>query len=165
MGIGSGTDDRRPGGGAAAVAATTGARPARPPVADYGDALHCRIVRETFARVGDKWSLLVIAILSTGPQRFSVLKAATAGISQRMLTVTLRSLERDGLVRRTVFPEVPPRVEYALTPLGASMTGPVTALADWAVAAWEAVAASQAAYDAGRGREPGPRQDPGAEVA
>ena len=115
---------------------------------DGSDPDECRIVRETFDRVGDKWSLLVIAILSRGPRRFTALREVTAGISQRMLTVTLRSLERDGLVDRTVFPEIPPRVEYALTPLGESLTGPVTALADWAVTSHDRIRASQDAYDA-----------------
>ena len=79
---------------------------------------------------------------------FRSLMAAVAGISQRMLTVTLRSLERDGLVTRTVFPEIPPRVEYELTPLGRSLTGPVTALADWAIASHDRIRAHQEAYDA-----------------
>lgn len=117
-------------------------------VPDGADPEECRIVRETFDRVGDKWSLLVVRILATGPLRFGALMDAVAGISQRMLTVTLRSLERDGLVSRTVFPEIPPRVEYALTPLGRSLTGPVTALADWAVASHDRIRASQDAYDA-----------------
>lgn len=116
-------------------------------VAEYANSDHCRIVRETFSRVGDKWSLLVIAILAHGPQRFGALKVGVVGISQRMLTLTLRTLERDGLVSRTVFPEVPPRVEYALTPLGRAMVEPVTALADWAVASYDAITSNQERYD------------------
>lgn len=134
--------------GAGTIRAEDRAPAARCMAMDGSDPDQCRIVRETFDRVGDKWSLLVIAILARGPRRFSALREVTVGISQRMLTVTLRSLERDGLVRRTVFPEIPPRVEYALTPLGESLTGPVTALADWAVASHDRIRASQDAYDA-----------------
>lgn len=119
---------------------------------DGADPEECRIVRETFDRVGDKWSLLVVRNLGPGPLRFGALMGAVAGISQRMLTVTLRSLERDGLVSRTVFPEIPPRVEYALTPLGRSLTGPVTALADWAVASHDRIREHQEAYDARQAR-------------
>lgn len=119
-------------------------------VAEYANSEHCRIVRETFDRLGDKWSLLVIAILAQGPQRFTALRIGVVGISQRMLTLTLRTLERDGIVTRTVFPEVPPRVEYALSPLGESLVGPVTALADWAVARHEEIRGNQAHYDAVR---------------
>ena len=116
-------------------------------IAQYADSEHCRVVRETFDRVGDKWSLLVIVILSYGPQRFTALKYGVVGISQRMLTLTLRKLERDGVVQRTVFPEIPPRVEYQLTPLGQTLIGPVTALADWAVAHNDAITTNQNEYD------------------
>src|SRR6185312_4242653 len=88
--------------------------------------------REILNRVGDKWSIYTIAMLRDGPQRFSQLKRAIAGISQRMLTLTLRSLERDGLVTRTVHPTVPPSVEYALTALGRTLLEPVMALVAWA---------------------------------
>ena len=116
-------------------------------IAQYADSEHCRIVRETFDRVGDKWSLLVIAILSYGPQRFGALQVGVVGISQRMLTLTLRKLERDGVLRRTVFPEIPPRVEYQLTPLGETLITPVTALADWAVTHNDVIRANQGEYD------------------
>jgi len=112
------------------------------------DTDECRVVRETFDRLGDKWSLLVVVILRDGPLRFTALRAAIDGISQRMLTLTLRSLERDGLVLRTVYPEVPPRVEYQLTELGGTLIGPVTALAEWAVTNHAEVARSQRRYDA-----------------
>ena len=91
------------------------------------------IVRDIFNRVGDKWTLLVIRMLDGTPQRFTTLRNAVPGISQRMLTLTLRQLERDGLVSRTVFGEVPPRVEYALTPLGETIVPPIVALATWAI--------------------------------
>ncbi len=117
--------------------------------AQLGDSEHCRVVRLTFDRLGDKWSLLVIAILSGGPQRFTALKSAVDGISQRMLTLTLRKLERDGLVQRTAYAEIPPRVEYELTDLGHTMIGPVTALADWAVEHHDQIDSSQRRYDQG----------------
>lgn len=116
-------------------------------IAQYANSAHCRVVRETFDRVGDKWSLLVIVILSYGPQRFTGLKYGVVGISQRMLTLTLRKLERDGVVQRTAFAEIPPRVEYQLTPLGQTLITPVMGLADWAVANHDAIAANQSRYD------------------
>lgn len=89
-------------------------------------------VREVLDRVGDKWSVYVIHLLGGGTKRFGELKREIDGISQRMLTVTLRGLERDGLVTRTVYPEVPPRVEYALTPLGETLLTTVCGLLTWA---------------------------------
>ena len=111
------------------------------------DSQRCGIIREAFDRLGDKWTLLIVNILSQGPQRFTALKYAAEGISQRMLTLTLRKLERDGLVARTAFPEVPPRVEYRLTPLGETLVAPATALAEWAVQSNAAIASNQAAFD------------------
>jgi DNA-binding HxlR family transcriptional regulator len=90
-------------------------------------------IRDVLDRLGDAWSVLVILRLGDGPVRFNALKRQVGAISQRMLTVTLRSLERDGLVSRTVHPTVPPQVEYALTDLGHSLAGPIGGLADWAV--------------------------------
>lgn len=92
----------------------------------------CRAVSSVLARVGDKWSVLVIMLLGDGPRRFNEIKRMVGGISQRMLTLTLRGLERDGLVTRTVFPTVPPRVDYELTDLGRSLWKPVEALGMWA---------------------------------
>ncbi|MFI6392894.1 winged helix-turn-helix transcriptional regulator [Nonomuraea sp. NPDC050540] len=86
-----------------------------------------------FRRMGDRWSLLLVALLGEGPRRYNELHRSIEGISQRMLTRTLRGLEVDGLVRREVFPTVPPSVEYSLTPLGRTLLEPVSALADWAV--------------------------------
>ena len=115
------------------------------------DSERCRVIRETFDRLGDKWTLLIVSILSQGPQRFTTLKYAAEGISQRMLTLTLRKLERDGLVARTVFAEVPPRVEYALTPLGETLVSPITALAEWAIAHQDSITKGQRNFDkAGR---------------
>ena len=109
----------------------------------------CQTVTEVLSRVGDKWSMQVVMSLGAGSLRFNELLRAVAGISQRMLTRTLRGLERDGLVCRTVTPSVPPRVDYALTPLGRSLVAPVSALGEWAVANREAIAASRERFDHG----------------
>ena len=90
-------------------------------------------VTEVLHRIGDKWTLLVIALLARSPHRYSELHRAIEGISQRMLTRTLRDLEQDGIVRRTVFPTVPVSVEYSITDLGRSFLVPLSAIADWAV--------------------------------
>jgi DNA-binding HxlR family transcriptional regulator len=106
--------------------------------------------REMLDRVGDKWSLLVIAMLEQNPTqraRFSELKRAIPGISQRMLTATLRSLERDGLLIREVFPEVPPRVEYELTALGRRFMEPVRALVAWLQANWSTIRMARESFD------------------
>ena len=92
----------------------------------------CRAVSEVLARVGDKWTVLVVSALGEGPKRFNELRRALGSISQRMLTLTLRGLERDGLVTRTAFPTIPPRVDYALTKLGHSLLEPVSQLGLWA---------------------------------
>ena len=92
----------------------------------------CRAVSEVLARVGDKWTVLVVSALGGGPKRFNELRRALGSISQRMLTLTLRGLERDGLVTRTAFPTIPPRVDYELTKLGRSLLEPVSALGLWA---------------------------------
>lgn len=92
----------------------------------------CREVGTILARVGDKWSVLVIMLLGEKPRRFNEIKRMVGGISQRMLTLTLRGLERDGLVTRTVFPTIPPRVDYELTELGRSLREPVQNLGSWA---------------------------------
>jgi DNA-binding HxlR family transcriptional regulator len=92
----------------------------------------CRKVSEVLERIGDKWSVLVVVTLGNGPMRFNELRRSIASISQRMLTLTLRGLERDGLVTRTVFPSIPPRVDYELTDLGRSLLSPVGALGTWA---------------------------------
>jgi DNA-binding HxlR family transcriptional regulator len=115
------------------------------------DALHtsadCRIVSALLARIGDKWSVLVVMLLASGPMRFNALKRGLGSISQRMLTLTLRNLERDGLVTRTVFPTVPARVEYALTDLGWSLRQPVQALGHWAFEHQDRIEVARKAYD------------------
>ncbi|WP_082571090.1 winged helix-turn-helix transcriptional regulator [Agromyces sp. Root1464] len=106
-----------------------------------------RVIRETLARVGDKWSMLVIGVLHDGPLRFTELQRKIDGISHRMLTQTVRSLERDGLVTRTSYPEIPPRVEYAATELGRSLSVPVIELARWAAAHHDDILAARDAFD------------------
>src|SRR4051812_19857471 len=94
----------------------------------------CQRVGQVLSRIGDKWTVVVISELGDGPRRFNELKRQLGGVSQRMLTLTLKNLERDGLVSRTVTPTVPPRVDYELTDLGRSMLEPVRALGQWAQA-------------------------------
>jgi DNA-binding HxlR family transcriptional regulator len=108
----------------------------------------CRAVSDVLARVGDKWSVLVVTRLGGGARRFSELRRSIGGISQRMLTLTLRGLERDGLVTRTVFPTIPPRVDYELTPLGRDLLRPVSALGDWALRHQAKIEKARASFDA-----------------
>src|SRR5690349_6409760 len=103
--------------------------------------------------VGDKWASLLILLLADEPKRFSMLQRSIQGISQKMLTQTLRSLERDGLISRTLYPEVPPRVEYALTPLGKTLCAPISAIVCWAEEHIGEVSAAQQVYDARSTRE------------
>lgn len=105
-------------------------------------------VSDVLARVGSKWTILVIATLGQGPRRFSELKRGIDGISQRMLTLTVRGLERDGFVSRTVTPSIPPRVDYELTVLGRSLLEPVKALGEWAIANRTTVDAARQSFDA-----------------
>lgn len=110
-------------------------------------------VRQILDRIGDKWSLLVIALLDNRKLRFTELKKTIDGISQRMLTVTLRQLERDGLVKRTVHPVVPPRVDYELTPLGVTLHDTIQSLVTWTEKHQNEIAAARATYDT-RSSEP-----------
>ncbi|MET0974878.1 MAG: helix-turn-helix domain-containing protein [Leifsonia sp.] len=105
------------------------------------------LIRDVLSRVGDKWSLLIVGMLQYGPQRFTVLQRNIAGISHRMLTHTLRQLERDGLVSRTSYPEIPPRVEYEATDLGRTIIEPVLGLVTWAADHHDAIIASREAFD------------------
>lgn len=107
--------------------------------------------RDVLSRIGDKWSLLVILMLERMPDRrarFSDLKRTIPGISQRMLTATLRNLERDGMLTRHVFPEVPPRVEYQLTPLGRELMKPVRGLVNWLETKWPEIRGARETFDA-----------------
>ena len=108
----------------------------------------CHMVNDIISLVGDKWSVLIVVLLGGGKKRFSALKRSVDGISQKMLTVTLRGLERDGYVTRTVYPTIPPKVEYELTDLGRDLLVPLRALGAWALANHDVVARSRAAYDA-----------------
>lgn len=103
--------------------------------------------RQVLNRIGDKWTTLIILLLEDGPKRFSELQRSIVGISQKMLTQTLRTLERDGLVNRTIYPEVPPRVEYQLTALGRTLCAPITAIVRWSEEHIGDVTAAQMAYD------------------
>jgi DNA-binding HxlR family transcriptional regulator len=107
----------------------------------------CRAVSEVLSRVGDKWTVLVVSTLGDGPKRFNELRRALGSISQRMLTLTVRGLERDGLVTRTVFPTNPPRVDYELTDLGRSLLEPVSALGAWARHHRAAIQAARQHFD------------------
>jgi DNA-binding HxlR family transcriptional regulator len=107
----------------------------------------CRALGDILARIGDKWSVFVVGMLSGGPLRFNEIRRAVDGISQRMLTLTLRGLERDGLVTRTVYPTIPPKVEYELTELGATLIKTLNSLAEWARVNRKAVEASRARFD------------------
>ena len=104
--------------------------------------------RQVLDLIADKWAVLVIGVLEDSPQRFSRIQRQIDGISQKMLTQTLRSLERDGLVSRTVYAEVPPRVEYALTPLGETLCDPIAAIIGWAEGHIAEVTQAQISYDA-----------------
>jgi DNA-binding HxlR family transcriptional regulator len=120
----------------------------------------CRLVSETLARIGDKWTVLVVELLCAGrgPMRFNEIRRAIGGISQRMLTLTLRSLERDGLVIRTVHPTIPPRVEYALTELGYTLRTPLVAVAEWARANRAAIDEARKVFDSTSDASPSSRQ-------
>jgi DNA-binding HxlR family transcriptional regulator len=108
----------------------------------------CLAVREVLNRVGDKWSVLIVALLGDSKKRFSVLRRSVDGISQRMLTLTLKGLERDGLITRTQYPTIPPRVEYELTKLGQSLLKPIRQLGDWAAQNRERIQIARDQYDA-----------------
>jgi DNA-binding HxlR family transcriptional regulator len=104
--------------------------------------------RRVLDRIGDKWTVLVVLLLSDGPMRFSELRAHLGSVAPKVLTQTLRRIERDGLVTREIFAEVPPRVEYTLTELGRSLTEPIAVIGDWAETHLDQIAAAQDAYDA-----------------
>jgi DNA-binding HxlR family transcriptional regulator len=108
----------------------------------------CRTISTLLSRIGDKWTVLVVQTLGEGPKRFNELRREIPSVSQRMLTLTLRNLERDGLVNRTVTPSIPPRVDYELTELGQSLQRPICGLATWATDNVEAIHSAQARFDA-----------------
>ena len=118
------------------------------PTIIHGSSEACQAVNGILSRVGDKWTVLVVELLGQGPMRFNELRRLIGGISQKMLTTTLRGLERDGFVTRTVFPTIPPRVDYELTDLGRELLVPVHALGEWARQNTSRVAQARARFDA-----------------
>jgi DNA-binding HxlR family transcriptional regulator len=108
----------------------------------------CRTISGLLARIGDKWTVLVVTTLAGGSKRFNELRREIPSVSQRMLTLTLRNLERDGLVSRTVTPTIPPRVDYELTELGRSLFRPLHAIEEWALAHVEDIHSAQMTFDA-----------------
>ena len=114
----------------------------------------CTAVNDILSTIGDKWTVLIVMTLAKGPMRFNEIRRAVDGISQRMLTLTLRGLERDGFATRTVFPTVPPRVDYALTELGKTLIAPLTAIGTWAIAHREEVADARANFDSAKASLP-----------
>ncbi len=116
---------------------------------DTSQQANCSAMSDVLNRIGDKWSVMVVGMLSrNGTLRFNELKRMINGVSQRMLTLTLRNLERDGLVSRTIYPEVPPRVEYSLTELGKTLQGPIGALWDWSAENHQSIIEAREIYDA-----------------
>ena len=116
---------------------------------DYGD---CRAVLQMLDRIGDKWTVMVVGVLSDGPMRFNAIMRAIDGVSHRMLTITLRGLESDGLVTRTAYATIPPKVEYELTELGRSLKEPLSSLASWVVRNRPAMEAARMRFEAERTR-------------
>lgn len=113
----------------------------------------CRKVSQLLSRIGDKWSVLIVMQLGEKPLRFNELRRALGSISQKMLSATLRALERDGFVSRTVTPSVPPRVDYALTDLGRELLVPVAALGEWAIANAPRIEEAQRRFEEGAERQ------------
>jgi len=115
--------------------------------------IRCRSITPILQRIGDKWSILIVMMLARGPQRFNELKRLVEGISQRMLTLNLRGLEREGLVSRKIFPTIPPKVEYKLTDLGKSLCIHVIAVGQWAEENYDAIQAARETFDARNGED------------
>ena len=119
------------------------------PLTDSSKPANCSAMSDVLNRIGDKWSVMVVGMLGRqGTLRFNELKRLINGVSQRMLTLTLRNLERDGLVTRTIYPEVPPRVEYGLTELGKTLQGPISELWNWSAENHASIIDARAIYDA-----------------
>ena len=110
-------------------------------------AANCKALGQILDRIADKWTIMVVGVLSHGPMRFNALQRSIPGISHRMLTLTLRGLERDGLIKRTAFATIPPRVDYELTEAGHSLTEPLTALASWARSRQRYIETARREYD------------------
>jgi DNA-binding HxlR family transcriptional regulator len=133
------------------TASEAGHTPVTAPEGGFAVSENCKAVSGILSRVGDKWSVLVVMLLGSGPRRFNELKRMIGGVSQRMLTLTLRGLERDGLVKRTIFPTIPPRVEYELTALGRSLQEPVKSLGLWAFENHAAIESARKRFDEAHG--------------
>ncbi|MBN3215067.1 winged helix-turn-helix transcriptional regulator [Pectobacterium polaris] len=108
----------------------------------------CKAIAQVLDRIGDKWTVMVVGVISGGPQRFNTILRTIGGVSHRMLTLTLRGLERDGLVTRTIYPTIPPKVEYELTELGSSLIAPLKALSSWGIKHRPAIEEARSRYDA-----------------
>jgi DNA-binding HxlR family transcriptional regulator len=119
---------------------------AQEPLSPHG--LRCRSIVPILHRIGDKWSILIVMMLAHGPRRFNELKRMIDGISQRMLTLNLRGLEREGLISRKIYPTIPPKVEYKLTDLGRSLCCHVVAIGQWAESNYDAIQDARQAFDA-----------------
>ncbi|MBC7881413.1 MAG: helix-turn-helix transcriptional regulator [Anaerolineae bacterium] len=119
----------------------------QPPKVEHVLSQDCSRVGQLLSRIGDKWTVMVVMLLRERPRRFNELKREIGGVSQRMLTLTLRGLERDGLVTRTVYPTIPPRVDYELSPLGHSLRKPVEALGEWAFAHLDLIDQARSEFD------------------
>jgi DNA-binding HxlR family transcriptional regulator len=117
------------------------------PAIDPDRADHCRGVAAVLDRIGDKWTIMVVSVLTDGPARFTTIMREIGGVTHRMLTLTLRGLERDGLVKRTAYATVPPRVEYELTEMGRTLTTTLIPLAQWSEANWQAIRLAQERHD------------------
>jgi DNA-binding HxlR family transcriptional regulator len=130
------------------------------PPQEHRDPGVCTLVSETLARIGDKWTVLVVEQLceGSGPRRFNEIRRSIGDISQRMLTLTLRALQRDGLVTRTVHPTIPPRVDYELTDLGKTLRQPLVAVAEWARSNRAAIDEARRVFDATSDASPSSRQ-------
>jgi DNA-binding HxlR family transcriptional regulator len=116
--------------------------------ADEETQAECKAMAQLLDRIGDKWTVMVVGVISGGPQRFNTILRTIGGVSHRMLTLTLRGLERDGLVTRTLYPTIPPKVEYELTELGSSLIAPLRALASWGRKNRPAIEDARARFDA-----------------
>lgn len=118
------------------------------PTAIIDNHARCRIVANVLDRIGDKWTIMVVGTLSDGPMRFNAMMRRIGGVSHRMLTLTLRGLERDGLVNRTAYPTIPPKVEYELTALGRSLIVPLMTVLEWGESYSDEIEAARRAFDA-----------------
>lgn len=121
---------------------------------EENDHAACRAIGQLLDRIGDKWVVMAVGALSKGPMRFNAMMRAIGGVSHRMLTLTLRGLERDGLVKRTAYPTIPPKVEYELTELGRSLIEPLRTLSTWAQNNQKAIESARARFDDGQAHAP-----------